>query len=335
MLIIEARLVLIDGFLHTFTVMTVTALAFLHANPESRTALAFVGIAAGCTFSVKYTGASVLVFVGVYLVLHYSKASIKYFLTLPPLRQFYTSPIWQLFVSGFIFVAVAVGVMYASFVVHVMILHYRSSQDAFLPYKWRSTLIPKTSKDFSPRTRGMSLFRRIMSLIVIMHKTNMGITEAHSASSKWWQWPLVKMPGITYFSNQMSLVLHPNPFVWYPAVIGPILCLVASVIGYFIGYLPWTNLAIWAAGYLASLLPFALIPRVIFVYHYLVPLIFGVFAFATALDVLLARFPVAKNCFFVIWCVVALSSWVFFAPWCYAMTGYDWGIRTWYRQMFD
>jgi dolichyl-phosphate-mannose--protein O-mannosyl transferase len=335
MLIIEARLVLIDGFLHTFTVMTVTALAFFHANPDSRIALAFLGIAAGCTFSVKYTGASVIVFVGIYFILHYSRASIKYLFTFPEFRNFFNASLVKLFLTGTIFLTVAVLVMYSSFLVHVMMLHYRSSQDAFLPPQWRSTLIPRISRDFSPRTRGISLFKRISLLIVIMHRTNMGITEAHSASSKWWQWPLVLMPGLTYFSNQMSLVLHPNPFVWYPAALGPLFCLIAAALGYFLGRIELCNLGIWAAGYFASLLPFALIPRVIFVYHYLVPLIFGVFAFAAAIDVLMLRFPVAKNCFFVVWFVMAAASWVFFAPWCYAMTGYDWGIRTWYRQLFD
>jgi dolichyl-phosphate-mannose--protein O-mannosyl transferase len=225
--------------------------------------------------------------------------------------------------------------MYLSFVVHVVMLDYHSSDDGFMPPDWRMTLLSPGLKDFSRRTSGPSMYNRIITLIKIMHHTNMGITEAHEASSKWWQWPLALMPGITYFSNQMALVLHPNPLVWYPAALGPVLCIILAVFGYLNGNVRWAGLSMWSVGYFASWLPFALIPRVIFVYHYLVPLIFGVFAFAASIDVALEKFPVAKNAFFVVWFVASMGSWVFFAPWCYAMTGFDWGIRTWNRWMFD
>jgi dolichyl-phosphate-mannose--protein O-mannosyl transferase len=158
------------------------------------------------------------------------------------------------------------------------------------------------------------MFQRIRGLIKFMHSSNMRMTAEHEASSRWWEWPLVLMQSITYFNNRYSLVLHPSPFVWYPAAVGPLLLLGVAAFGYCAGNAELCNLAIWPIGYFASWLPFALIPRVIFVYHYLIPLIFGVFSFAVAIDVLLKKHPIAKSCFFASWSIAGIGSWPFFAP---------------------
>jgi dolichyl-phosphate-mannose--protein O-mannosyl transferase len=335
MLIIEGRLVLIDGFLHAFTVLTILGVALLCANPESAPALVFCGFAAGCTFSVKYTGSSVTLFVAAYLIIKHSKSSFRHLFQFESWQTVYTMPAVTIAIKCLVFGIVAVLVMLSCFAVHLIVLEFHGTDEAFMPYPFRQTLIRTGTTDFSHRTSGMPLLKRIFTLIAAMHRSNMGITASHSASSKWWEWPLVLMQGIVYFSNRFSLVLHPSPFVWYPAALGPVVAAGLAIVGYFVGNTDLTALAIWPVGYFTSWLPFALVPRVIFVYHYLVPLIFGVFAFAASVEVILSRAPVARACFFALWIGTALISWVFFAPWCYAMEGYDWNIRTWYPWLFE
>jgi dolichyl-phosphate-mannose--protein O-mannosyl transferase len=336
MLIVEGRLVLIDGFLHAFTVCTVCTLAFVCANPHSALALIFCGIAAGCTFSVKYTGASVTIFVVAFFVIRESKSRLaRLFHFGGGFRSIPELPLVLIIVKSAVVGIAAVSVMFLTFAIHLVVLDFHGDGEGFMPPEFHWTLVPRGATDFGPRTRGMPFHKRIIELMKAMHRSNMGITAPHGASSKWWQWPLVLMQSIVYFSNRFSLVLHPSPFVWYPAALGPCLATALSVIGYFLGNTDLTALAIWPVGYFASWLPFALIPRVIFVYHYLVPLIFGIFAFAASLELLLSRVPVVRTCFFVIWCAISLTSWVFFAPWCYAMEGYDWDIRAWYPWIFE
>jgi dolichyl-phosphate-mannose--protein O-mannosyl transferase len=238
--------------------------------------------------------------------------------------------LWKSIVFG----VVAVVIMLSCFVIHLIILDYRAADEYFISDAFRQTLVAPRAADFGPRTHGMPLLQRVIELIKIMHTTHMDMTSPHEASSQWWEWPLMLMQSVIYFGERYSVVLHPNPFVWYPAVIGPFIAAVLGVIGYFVGNSDLTALVIWPVGYLSSLLPFALVPRVIFVYHYLVPLIFGIFGFASCMELLMLNVPVARICFFVLWCAVSISFWIFFAPWCYGMCGYDWVIRTWHPWIF-
>jgi dolichyl-phosphate-mannose--protein O-mannosyl transferase len=340
MLIIEGRLVLIDGFLHAFAAVTILGVAVLAANPDSMAAVIFAGAAAGCTYSVKYTGAGVVPFLALFIVLQSCRGSLTNLFRLKKredgiLKAVLRMPLLAAAGKCLVVAAVSVTVMYICFVIHVIVLDFRSSEDSFMPQEFRSTLVRVNTKDYSPRTKGMPMFRRILTLIKVMHRSNMGITSEHAAASRWWEWPLVLMDCVTYFSNRYALVLHPSPFVWYPALLGPVTLLILAAVGYFAGNSDLTQLVIWPVGYFGSWLPFALVPRVLFVYHYLLPLIFGVFSFVIAIDVILGSHRTAKTCFFAIWCLLSLGSWIFFAPWCYAMEGYDWGIRAWYPWIFE
>jgi dolichyl-phosphate-mannose--protein O-mannosyl transferase len=111
--------------------------------------------------------------------------------------------------------------------------------------------------------------------------------------------------------------------------------LILTGVGCLAGNPDLRQLAIWPVGYFGDWLPFAMISRALFVYHDILPLIFGVFSFVIAIDVVLGSRPAAKTCFFAIWCALSLGSWIFFAPWRYAMEGYGWDIRAWYPCIFE
>lgn len=356
MLIVESHLILIDGFLHSFTALTILGVSMLEANPRSKFALIFTSIMAGCTFSIKYTGMSVLVFIGAQQLLYFSKSSLLYFFRVQKIERkksikiqskikeyflsakyyfniIYNTQITKLIIRMLIVCFISIFLMILTFIIHIIILDFKGSGDGFMPYRFRQTLITNTM-DYSPRTCCMSMWNRVTTLIEIMHKSNMGITSQHSASSKWYDWPLAKMRSIAYYTRNYHLVLFPTPIIWYSAAVGPILCLFLAVCGYFFGNVGLTKLIVWPAGYYASWVPFALIPRVLFVYHYLVPLIFGCFSFVTALDVILSNVKKWRVAVLVLICVAEIMMYVFFAPWTYAMEGFNWGIRMWKNKMF-
>jgi dolichyl-phosphate-mannose--protein O-mannosyl transferase len=79
MLIVEGRLILIDGFLHGFPGLGILGVALICANPNSCAALLFAGFAAGCVYSAKYTGAGVVVFVAWLVVMVHFHGSVWHF----------------------------------------------------------------------------------------------------------------------------------------------------------------------------------------------------------------------------------------------------------------
>lgn len=356
MLIVESHLILIDGFLHSFTALTILGVAMLESGSHSKFALIFTSIMAGCTFSIKYTGMSVLVFIGAQQFLIFSKSSFLYFFRIQKIdkktsikaqnkfqyylslikqysQMIYNTQIMKLIIRMLFIVLISFSLMIITFIIHIIILDYQGSGDAFMPYKFRQTLV-YSNKDFGRRTCCMSMWDRVKTLIIVMHRSNMGITSQHSASSKWYDWPFARMKSIAYYTRYYNLVLFPTPIIWYTAAIGPIICLFLAIFGYFVGNVGLTKLIVWPAGYYSSWLPFALIPRVLFVYHYLVPLIFGCFSFVVALDVLLSNAKKWKTAIFVLIAIAEILSYIFFAPWTYAMAGYSWSARIWKKKMF-
>lgn len=360
MLIVESHLILIDGFLHSFTALTILGVSMLESNPHSKFALIFTAIMAGCTFSIKYTGMSVLVFIGAQQFLIYSKSSLLYFfkikkiekkttMTIPNqirskienyitmivqyLKIIYNTQVMKLIIQMLIIIIISFSLMILTFIIHIIILDFQGSGDAFMPYKFRSTLVFNRN-DMSRRTCCMSMWERVKTLIVIMHRSNMGITSQHSASSKWYEWPFAKMKSIAYYTRDYNIILFATPIIWFTAAIGPILCIVLAVCGYFFGNVGLTKVIVWPAGYYASWLPFALIPRVLFVYHYLVPLIFGCFSFAVALEVMLSNFKKWKTAIIILIISSEIVMYIFYLPWTNGMAGYNWSIRLWKRKMF-
>jgi len=360
MLIVEGRLILTDGILHASVMFCIFSLSYSTIFPDSTVALILLGVSTGCAISVKYTGMSVLVVIGIHQILEatggnlytlfrssdkdslgsneiisfskfqYMKKKLHY--------AFYyikSTPLHIVTYRMIVICFVAFGFMFIMFAFHIIILSNNGPGNGMMDSEFLRTIMSKSTADRSNRTQLISLPYRVLKLINRMHSANMGITQKHSAQSNWYDWPFLRTKSIPYYTNHhMSLVLHPNPFVWISAVIGAFLSLFLSMLAFFYSNYDLLHISIFPAAYFSSWLPFALIPRSIFIYHYLVPLMMGVLCFATFIDVVFQHYKTFRACFFFISIVCAFISWIFFSPWSYAMVGYDWGIRQWYRNMW-
>jgi dolichyl-phosphate-mannose--protein O-mannosyl transferase len=80
-------------------------------------------------------------------------------------------------------------------------------------------------------------------------------------------------------------------------------------------------------GYWASLLPFALVPRTLHLYHYLVPLIFLIMAFPTFCEAVVA--PRARGFAAVIAVAAAALGFILFVPIQYGISSDDPGWMIW------
>jgi dolichyl-phosphate-mannose--protein O-mannosyl transferase len=112
-----------------------------------------------------------------------------------------------------------------------------------------------------------------------MLSANYGLTNTHPNASPWWAWPLMWRPIYYFAQGNTALYLVGNPVVWWGAALGMV-----AILWWLVrlrGSVAW---ALPLGAFLVSYLPYAFIPRILFLYHYLPSLVFAVMAVALWLD---------------------------------------------------
>ena len=112
----------------------------------------------------------------------------------------------------------------------------------------------------------LGFVERVLKNQINMFRYHSSQTQIHPQSSKWFQWPLVGLP-VLYSrlikGNQYELVvLLGNPAFWLP-----------GIAAFFYTVYEWWESKEWKKGFLivmflAPILPWILIPRYAFLYHY-------------------------------------------------------------------
>ncbi len=123
-----------------------------------------------------------------------------------------------------------------------------------------------------------------------MYTYNARITASHPYASRWFQWPLAKKP-IWYWNEKnggpkADIYLVANPVIWWLAFASIITAL--TLIFFQKIRKKLSPIIYWLLfGYFLNLLPFILIARATFLYHYFTSLVFGIIIFAFLCDKLL------------------------------------------------
>jgi dolichyl-phosphate-mannose-protein mannosyltransferase len=125
----------------------------------------------------------------------------------------------------------------------------------------------------------------------LMLASNYGLTAPHPYASPWWSWPLMVRP--VYYWNHADGALYflGNPALWWGTTLGLVLLfgnallLRASELRLATGGSPWPpRLWVPLLGFAIALLPLVRVPRALFLYHYLTPLLFALCAVLLWLD---------------------------------------------------
>ena len=113
--------------------------------------------------------------------------------------------------------------------------------------------------------------------LVQIHKQMLGanynLEATHPYSSPWWSWPIMRRP-VFYWSGTEGAWLYflGNPAVWW----GTSLLFVAAVLATIRQKkIQAYEAGVFLAGYVIAYLPFLRVPRALFLYHYLTPLLFS------------------------------------------------------------
>lgn len=146
-----------------------------------------------------------------------------------------------------------------------------------------------------------------------MLRANEAIRTGHDWGSRWWEWPLMhrsvlywvaKVPGYTAphaGTTAARIYCIGTPIVWWLAAAGPTLLVawaVALPVLHARRALPWRLLGVGAflsVGYLVNWLPFVIVERVAFLYHFLPSLMYSLLLLGFMLDRLLPPVPLMAS----------------------------------------
>ncbi len=128
-----------------------------------------------------------------------------------------------------------------------------------------------------------------------MYDYHKNLVATHPFSSSWWAWPLMLRP-IWYYQGHFlpegmlsSIISFGNPLIWWPGVI-----LVLS--SFYVAYRTRSRiLVILLIGYCSQYLPWILIPRLTFIYHYFAMVPFMILIITYYIKLFLDKYPMRKR----------------------------------------
>lgn len=167
-----------------------------------------------------------------------------------------------------------------------------------------------------------------------MVSANYNLTADHPYGSKWWTWPFM-VRSVFYWQGQQNqfMYLLGNPIVWW----GSFFLFSIGLVSLFtrIATGSWNRVKslfssgawVFLLGYFVSFVPLMRVPRVLFLYHYLTPLLFSLLFALWWTD---SVFPKKKGMFFSVAAICIAIGYLFISPVTYGITLPD----VWYNLLF-
>jgi dolichyl-phosphate-mannose--protein O-mannosyl transferase len=207
------------------------------------------------------------------------------------------------------------AVYIASFIVHFVITPYEGPGTSFLKEGTAATLLKPTDSLWAIRVRSPHILLRVWDLVLDMHSANMGISEFHQFESRPITWPLLTGAHTAFWTDsndrRREVNCTGNIYVYVMVLYAILVLTFCSPFN-----ANWANVVI-LAGYYLHYLPFFLIKRAMFLYHYHIPLFFGCMAVGAVEDLIFSRtlkIPVTAGA---IW--AALHGFVIWYPFVYGL----------------
>ncbi|KAK8897808.1 hypothetical protein M9Y10_000036 [Tritrichomonas musculus] len=353
----EGRHILSDGILHFFSILHICVLMYTFSikNYGSKFNLwhIFTGLSLGAACSCKNTAWGLMPFDAYLYIVSF----------LPLIKKSYLDFFFQVFVYGVTLFLIQLLVYILTFSIHFIVLPFSGPGTPYLPDEMKRQLINNNqvkSALYAQRIRKPGLIYRTLSITLHMHRGNMGITEFHDSMSFPSQWPILS--GVMcYFwgrdGNEIRCI--GNVFSYYFALIG-IITTTIQLINIFKGSKneedneskkndDQNNSSVKRAiniydnrfllafrfvfGWTVCYFPFYLIPRVMYQYHYCIPLIIGLMAFGSSLDLYIPKKWRETFAVFVI--ILTAFGFYLWSPLMYGTKQHDREISIWTKRWID
>jgi len=297
---------------------------------KERIAWALVlGLVCGCAVSIKWTGLATPGMIAL------ECAFGLYFL-----RE--AVPLLDLLVMG-----VSAIVIYTHwFWWHFYLLPNTGDGDAFMRLEFQKNIVG--NQYYDPNAPKQSFLLSFWQLNNEMLSANARIDTPHHWMSKWWSWPL-NLRGLLYFSEDVDKTAQTARLVYLlgnPAVIWLVLVGVCVAFGFAFIYCRYrydSALRLprsWGAMmrvitylclvYLCNLLPYILVSRSAFIYHYMPALLYGELIFGVLVDRLFNAYSPRVTKYLT---GIVVGVWILFSPWVYCIvaTQDDHARRRWLK----
>lgn len=163
----------------------------------------------------------------------------------------------------------------------------------------------------------------LIELHQIMFTASYNLTTSHPDGSPWWSWPLMLTPIFYWVKSGRSIYFIGNPFVWWG-----ISALFVFFTAYeFIKYRSLKKYGLPFLGFMIAFLPLIQMHRVLFLYHFLTPLVY-------ALIFVLIRIPkvwAKKNTayFLLVFCTLIGFLWLAPVTYGFSMPNWYWQTLPW------
>ena len=267
-LLTEGRFILSDGVLHFFVALHIFALCYM-IRKSSLISIILDGITLGFAISCKYTALGLVAIDGI-------SQLVWIFVKRPDF--------WNIVKKAFLILFPTFAVFYSSWIIHFIITPYKGHCYYYLEEKYQSTLVDRLNEDlyyWGDRLIKYSLLERIIIWNIKMNSINMRSNIPHPAGSNPIYWPLYLDKWINFYSgpNDRHIFCMGNPFLYWITFAGIIFALIL----WPFGLADYRN-GLFLLGWLVSYLPFVLVPRTMFIYHYLIPLMFGILNLCTLVE---------------------------------------------------
>jgi len=264
-------------------------------------------------FSIKWTGLSFLgLAVFIELVRYFS---LKKFRTV-----FNTEGIRWLFGKISLFLIIPFLIYFSIFLIHFSLLKHSGHGDSFMTPGFQKTLEGnKYEKDQTIIDENS--VEKFIELNTAMFLADKLLIGSHSYGSKWYTWPIMTRPifywqGTKAAQENSKIYLLGNPLVYWISSLSVVFLL------FYVACKKWKGRRdrigfLLLSGYAFNFLPFILIKRGMFLYHYLPALVFSIIILAYLLDKI--KNNKIKTSTVVFFSLIFLSLFVYFSPLTYGI----------------
>ena len=293
-ILVESRLTTLDSMLLLLGVtgVTLALMARRRRSPASEGGGAGAGAGrggywlllagsaacAGAAASIKLTGLAPLGLVGVIWLISVLEDSRD-------LPKIWRPTLGQ----AAVLVLLPLTVYVSSFAVHFALLPDSGPGDAFMSQEFQATL--EGNPQYSPDA-DMSFLAKFEDLNRAIHQYELALNDStHPYQSSWTSWPITQRGVFTYVApaddgKSSYIYVLGNPVVWWGTLLGA----AVVVVGWSLRrerFRPWRwPLGLLAFAWAVDYLPFVLIERPMFLYHYFFALMFSLAFVVIGLGVL-------------------------------------------------
>lgn len=294
-MLVEGRYILSDGILHFFSCLHVFAMSYFF-RIQSIGSLVFAGVSLGCAISCKYTALGLVAMTGLSQLFWIIKEK-PYFRVI--------------LIRACCLIIPIIVIFFGSWFIHFVVLSYEGNGNPYVNKEFQSTIMGNNNYK-GLRINGMSIIFRIVDMNIIMHTLNMKSVKPHPFQSSPIYWPFLFDKWVLFWKKKdRAIICLGSILIHYT-----ITCfLFLSILLLFLKKLKYQHLFV-LTGYIFSYFPFILVPRSMFLYHYIIPLIFGILETIMIIDIIFPR----KVSYFLLFAILILSifSYFYLYPFAYA-----------------